>query len=181
MTDILLVIGITSFLIFRFLLLPRLANSVKYPGNRPTSCPSSIPKLAIVRFLGNFSALVAASALIGKLLSLWVGSVHVAPLVTQPTPTGLDTVSSVLATLRIANAILLNIGWALGAVTVLLLGLGLLYWLTRSAYTVEAAILTEISRLRKRALAGTLDKLPDSDDMSRVWKEIAEGARERIW
>ena len=174
MTDVLLAIGIAAFFIFRFVLAPWLRNPARDPAIGPAPGRASITKLAVVRFLGNFAGLIAAGALIGKLLSIGVNSVDVAPLVDQPTRTGLDTVAAILTNLQIANSILLKLGWSFGVVTVLLLGLGLLYWLTSSAYSVDAAISKEIAKLRKRAMAGTLDDLPENFDMSRMREHIAE-------
>ena len=173
LTDVLLVAGIAAFVAIRFLVEPKLRRSARTSNGGLNPGPVAIARQNVTRFLGTFSGCTALGAAISKGLTYWVASFDVAALSAEATKAALEEVAELLEFFQGFQEVLSKIGAATAMAPVLLLGVGLLYWSIRSARSVDAAIQREVAELRKKAQAGTLEKLPPDEQMREVEELIA--------
>ena len=174
LTDILLCGGLALFVLFRFLVEPKLANSVRTVGSVLSLRPMAIAKLSVTRFLGTFFGYVTLGAAICKALAHWVESLDVDKLASNSEPAVLETIVSLLTIFRTAEFILPKVGTVLHVAPIILLAIGLLCWSVRSTRGINAAIQREIAELQEKVRKNTLPDIAPDKQMQEVKNQIED-------
>lgn len=132
--------------------------------------------LAIVRYLGTFSLMVALGAGISVALTWWVESFDPAPLLSQDGQQTVDQIERLLAVFGVARLYLSHSAMLVGFAYMLLFGIGLLLYSAQSTRGVEKRFKAEIERLNQLGFSNKLRPIAPNEHMKKVDKAIA-GAR----
>lgn len=168
--------GVALLMVIRGIWEPKLKASMQLREGDLFGSPAALARLAVVRFLGTFSGLVAAGAGIAAILTYWVNSINVTGLSGDATPAGLEAVAGYLGAMRAINAFLPAVGLTLALIPIGLLFVGLSYWFFRSGRLVDARIRLEMSEIRRKLNANELEHMEPDRRMQEV-EALIEKAR----
>ena len=135
--------------------------------------PKDAAMLAGARFLGTFSLLVAIGAGISTALTWWVESLDPTPMGSVAGQEAVDRVKGILALFAAAEQVLSWSSVLVGVAYVLLFGIGLLYWSTRSTRSAGERIKAAVEELKEQGLANKLPPIAPDERMKRVDEAVA--------
>lgn len=135
--------------------------------------PVDVAVLAGVRFVGTFSLLVGLGAGIGLILTWWVESLDLVAMGSVAGQEAVDRVERLLAFFATGKLALSRLSVLVSIFYLVLLAVGMLFWLMRSARGVTEQINVAIEEFRKLAVANKLPYIPPDERMRQVNKAIA--------